>query len=62
MEIKDSGKGKHRRALNVADVKMDLLSLDKSILSFVENSIFKNPDVVNVENVTKARRRFPSKF
>jgi hypothetical protein len=56
LEIKDSGNGKHRRALNVADVKSDLLSLDSFIMSFVKNSIFKNTEVVNVEEATKARR------
>ncbi|MEK6281243.1 MAG: hypothetical protein AABN95_12895 [Acidobacteriota bacterium] len=55
-ELKEAWKGKHRKALNVADVKSDLLSLDSVIMSFVKNSIFRNTEVVNVEEATKARR------
>lgn len=56
LDIGDLRNGKHRPALNAADIKAHLFSLDNYIMSFVENSIFKNPDVVNVEEATKARR------
>lgn len=47
---------KKRRNANDADgVKANLLSLDRYINSFVSNQIFKNPDVVNVEQANKAR-------
>lgn len=48
---------KKRRNANDADgVKANLLSLDRYINRFVSNEIFKNPDVVNVEEAKKARQ------
>ena len=52
---KESAKRKRRSASNADDVKADLLSLDKLIMSFVQNPIFNKLDVLNVEHATKAR-------
>lgn len=49
-------KSKRRNAKDADAVKANLLSLDKYITSFVDNQIFKNPDVVNVEQARKARQ------
>lgn len=46
----------HKQATDAAQMKVALLSLDKTIMSFVGNPIFKNTDVVNVEEATKLRR------
>lgn len=47
-------KSKRRNANDADGVKANLLSLDRYITSFVSNQIFKNPDVVNVEQAKKA--------
>jgi hypothetical protein len=52
---KETENGKHRPASNVDEVKTDLLSLDKLVMSFVENPIFKRPEVLNVDDAAKAR-------
>ena len=49
-------KDEYKRAVDGAQLKSNLLTLDKSIMSFVGNAIFKNPDVVNLEEAKKARR------
>lgn len=41
---------------DATEFKSQLLTLDKSIMSFVENPIFKTPDVISADDATKARR------
>ena len=45
-----------KRAVNVAQLKSNLLTLDNLIMSFVGNAIFKNTDVVNLEEAKRGRR------
>lgn len=42
--------------VDAAGMKAALLSLDESIMNFIENSIFQNPSVIDVEQATKASR------
>ena len=49
-------KSKRRNAQDVDGIKANLLSLDRYITSFISNPVFKNPDVVNVEQAKKAGR------
>ena len=49
-------KSKHKQITDAAQMKVALLSLDETIMSFVRNPIFKNTDVVNVEEAIKLRR------
>jgi hypothetical protein len=46
----------HKPTLDAADMKAALLSLDGTIMNFVENQIFQNPNVIDVEQAAKARR------
>ncbi len=46
----------YKRAADAAQFKSNLLTLDKSIMRFVGNAIFINPDVVNLEEAKKAQR------
>lgn len=46
----------HKRAQDAAQMKAALLSLDTCIMSFIQNPIFRNPDVIDVEQAAKARR------
>jgi hypothetical protein len=55
-ELQKLEKAKHNQVKTVPELKSELLALDNSIMSFVKNAIFKNPDVVNVEEATKARQ------
>lgn len=41
------------QATDVQSLKAALLSLDKAIMSFVGNPLFKNPDVVDVQQATR---------
>lgn len=53
----ESGKGsEHKRAVDAAGIKAALLSLDGSIMNFIENPIFQNPNVIDVEQAVKASR------
>ena len=54
--VESETKDEYKRAVDAAELKSNLLTLDKSIMSFIGNAIFKNPDVVNVEEAKKARR------
>ncbi len=49
-------KSKRKNANDTDAVKANLLSLDRYVTSFVGNEIFKNPDVVNIEQAKKARQ------
>ncbi|HET6891413.1 MAG TPA: hypothetical protein VFH31_09945 [Pyrinomonadaceae bacterium] len=49
-------KPEHKQVTDAAQMKVALLSLDETIMSFVRNPIFKNTDVVNVEEAIKLRR------
>ena len=53
---KQSETEKRKPPADAAAFKTELLSLDKSIMSFVESPIFKTPSVINVEDANKARR------
>lgn len=46
----------HKQAQDAAQMKAALLSLDTCIMSFIQNPIFKNPDVIDVEQAARARR------
>jgi hypothetical protein len=46
----------HKAAVDAAGMKAALLSLEASIMSFVENPIFKNLNLMDVEQATKAGR------
>jgi hypothetical protein len=54
---KESGKGaEYKSPDTAAQLKAALLRLDRALMSFVNNSVFKNTDVVNAEDGAKARR------
>ncbi len=53
---KDKSDDKRELPTDAAKFKTELLSLDKSIMSFVESPIFKTPAVVDLEDAAKARR------
>ncbi len=44
------------KAVDAAQMKEALLSLDASIMSFIKNPIFENTDVMNLEHAARARR------
>lgn len=46
----------YQQAQNAAQMKTALLALDASIMNFIQNPIFVNPEVINLQNATKARR------
>ena len=54
--VETETKDDYKRAVEDAQLKSNLLTLDKSIMNFVGNAIFKNPDVVNLEEARIARR------
>lgn len=47
---------KYKPAQNIKEFKTQLLTLDDSIMRLVKNPIFKQPDVVNLDESAKARR------
>ena len=47
---------KYKPAQNIKEFKTQLLALDDSIMRLVKNPIFKQPDVVNLDESAKARR------
>ncbi|MGH9967177.1 MAG: hypothetical protein ACREBG_05010, partial [Pyrinomonadaceae bacterium] len=52
----EAKKPEHKQAQDAAQIKAALLSLDTCIMSFIQNPIFTNPDVINLDNATKATR------
>jgi hypothetical protein len=46
----------YKLTVDAAGMKAALLSLDGSIMNFIENPIFQNPYVIDVERATKASR------
>jgi hypothetical protein len=46
----------YKPVVDAAGMKAALLSLDKSIMSFVESPIFENPNVIDMEHTSKAIR------
>ncbi|HXV78629.1 MAG TPA: hypothetical protein VEG60_02000, partial [Candidatus Binatia bacterium] len=56
VEPDKSGKVEYKSAQTVKDIKSALLALDGWIMSFVNNSMFKNPEVVDVKDAAKAKR------
>ncbi|HKO59729.1 MAG TPA: hypothetical protein VJV03_01100 [Pyrinomonadaceae bacterium] len=54
--VETDAKDEYQRAVDTARLKSNLLALDKSIMTFVGNAIFKNPDVMNLEEAKNARR------
>lgn len=46
----------YKPVVDAAGMKAALLSLDKSIMSFVESPIFQNPNVIDMEHTSKAMR------
>ena len=50
------GSSKYKPAQNTKEFKTRLLALDESIMRLVKNPIFKQPDVVNLDESAKARR------
>jgi hypothetical protein len=52
---KTPAKDKHKPVQNTAELKSQLLILDDSIMKLVMSPIFKNPEVVNVDEGAKAR-------
>lgn len=50
----------HKPAVDSAGMKAALLSLDSSIMRFIENPIFQNPNVMDVEQATTAGRDLES--
>ena len=46
----------YKPVVDAAGMKAALLSLDKSIMSFVESPIFQNPNVIDMEHASKAMR------
>ena len=55
-DVEVENKEDYKRAVNVAQLKSNLLTLDNLIMSFVGNAIFKNTDVVNLEEAKRGRR------
>jgi len=49
-------KQEYKPLVDAAGMKAALLSLDKSIMSFVESPIFKNPNVIDMDQTSKAIR------
>ena len=56
VEAEKPGKDEYKSARTVKEMKSALLALDGWIMSFVTNSMFKNPEVVDVKEAAKARR------
>lgn len=56
IEADKTGKGEYKPARTVKEIKSALLTLDGSIMSFVNNSMFKNPEVVDVKDAARAKR------
>ena len=56
IEDDKTGKDEYKPARTVQDMKSALLALDGSIMSFVNNAMFKNPEVVDVKESGKAKR------
>ena len=56
VEPDKTGKGEYKPARTVQDMKSALLALDGWIMSFVNNAMFKNPEVVDVKDAAKAKR------
>ncbi|HEY5883404.1 MAG TPA: hypothetical protein VIT88_01885 [Pyrinomonadaceae bacterium] len=52
---KSPTKTKYKQVETTAELKSQLLILDESIMRLVKNPIFKNPDVVDVNEAAKAR-------
>jgi hypothetical protein len=46
----------HKPLVDAAGMKAALLSLDSSVMSFIENPIFQNPNVMDVKQAAKAGR------
>lgn len=46
----------YKPVVDAAGMKAALLSLDKSIMSFIESPIFENPNVIDMEHTSKAIR------
>ena len=46
----------HKQTQDAAQMKAALLSLDTCIMSFIQNPLFKNPEVLDAEQAEKARR------
>jgi len=46
----------YKPVVDAAGMKAALLSLDNSIMSFVESPIFENPNVIDMEHTSKAIR------
>jgi len=49
-------KQEYKPVVDAAGMKAALLSLDKTIMSFVESPIFKNPNVIDMDQTSKAIR------
>ena len=49
-------KQEYKPVVDAAGMKAALLSLDKTIMSFVESPIFKNPNVIDMDHTSKAIR------
>jgi hypothetical protein len=49
-------KQEYKPVVDGAGMKAALLSLDKSIMSFIENEIFRNPNLIELEQASKASR------
>jgi hypothetical protein len=45
---------KYKKPVDAVELKANLILLDGSIMSFIENPIFKNPSVVDLEKAAKA--------
>lgn len=52
---KSPARAKYKQVETTAELKSQLLILDESIMRLVKNPIFKNPDVVDVNEAAKAR-------
>jgi hypothetical protein len=53
-------KASYKKPHDVSGMKANLLVLDASIMSFIKNPVFKNPDVLDVEQASKASRDLES--
>lgn len=53
---KESKQPEYKKAEDAAQLKAALLSLDRTLMSFISNPIFKNPGVLEVSQAAKARR------
>lgn len=55
-EKSEAGGDEYRPAADAAQMKAALLQLDQALMSFIKNPIFKNADVLNVEEGARAHR------